>query len=74
MQKSLYIDLKPINRICGLFELYQFFPKFSGFYAGGRYPDEDGDICFQADKDEAEKNLCQTKEVFQWLLNSMPLP
>jgi HEPN domain-containing protein len=54
--------------------LYTFFSQLSRFYINGRYPDEDGDIIVQVDKDETEKLLCHTKEAFQWLLNSMPQP
>ncbi|MDR1395387.1 MAG: HEPN domain-containing protein [Deltaproteobacteria bacterium] len=52
---------------------YALLARLSQLYICGRYPDAEGEICFNAEKDEAQDLLAQTKEAYQWLLKSMPM-
>jgi len=49
-------------------DTYKLFDTLSAYYLTNRYPDFSGHTRQQTSKDEAERLLNKTKEVFSWLL------
>ena len=48
------------------------FGTLSRFYIEGRYPDIEGDTKFELNETEARYLYSQSKEIFEWLLTSIP--
>jgi len=53
-------------------ENYVLFDKLSAFYIEGRYTDYKRKLSEYLTQQEAETVLCQTREVFTWLLTLKP--
>jgi HEPN domain-containing protein len=52
---------------------YTLLAKLSQFYFGGRYPDVDGEMLLEVEREEAEDLFAQTRETFIWLMKSLPI-
>ena len=52
---------------------YRLFRMLSKYYIADRYPDFMSEAFALAEKEEAERMLFETKEVFAWLLTLKPL-